>query len=331
MAAHLGLILSCLAPLASESGCTPDATILWTNRQSGCPQVPWQMVAASDPDVISRYRNPVLVNVGANKGYAAAEFLAIWSQRSVNPKLWHERILEYAHERNFGFLKYQPCGVCNACRLRTPARHQRSGGSVRMLELLESNRELLRHLINSTGIGDIAKVHDLAASNVTHSVHAPRGYAGMEFLAVQEGTNKKQPNLEAVALDDLFAREGLGEAYLVSIDTEGSDALVLEGMQRLLRQGAVGFLEFEVGANKGYWREDHPERRHLGTTISRLLAFGYFCFFEAGHQLAPISGQCWSDTLAFPPWANVLCAKDGTPALRVLWQVASAGSRAGKM
>ena len=193
-----------------------------------------------------------------------------------------------------------------------------------MLELLESNRALLRNLTAATGIGDIARVHDLAATNVTHRVYAPTGFAGMEMHAAREGTETKPANLEAVSLDDLFEEEALSEAYLVSIDTEGSDALVLEGMQQLLRSGRVAFLEFEVGKNKGYWRAKHPERRRLDVTISRLLEFGYFCFFESGSQLAPISGPCWSDALSSPPWANVLCAKEGTPAIDVLWRQARA-------
>ena len=65
----------------------------------------------------------------------------------------------------------------------------------------------------------------------------------MEMLAAVEGTKKRPANQEAVSLDDLFERQALSEAFLVSIDTEGSDALVLEGMQRLLQQGRVAFLE----------------------------------------------------------------------------------------
>ena len=255
--------------------------------------------------------------------YAAAEFLAIWSQHNVNSRLWHEAIVKYAKggpgKKPRGFLSWQACGVCGACRVPTPAPHQRSGGTVHMLELLESNRALLHNLTAATGIGDIAKVHDLAATNVTHRVYAPTGFAGIEWHHAGEGTKEHPANQEAVSLDDLFERQALREAFLVSIDTEGSDALVLEGMQQLLRLGRVAFLEFEVGKFKGFWRAEHPERRRLDATISRLLEFGYFCFFEAGSQLAPISGPCWSDSLSSPPWANVLCAREDTPALAVLW------------
>jgi len=332
----LGMLTCCAATATARADvvCSPDPKILWKVRTSGCPNVPWQIAAASDPKVIARYPNPVLVNVGANKGYAAAEFLAIWSQRYVNSKLWHQAIIKYARgseeERRRARGKFrgfhrgfkQTCVVCGACRVPTPSPHQRSGGTVHMLELLEPNRALLHNLTAATGIGDIAKVHDLAASNVTHRVYAPSALAGMEMHAAVEGTKKRPANQEAVSLDDLFERQALSEAFLVSIDTEGSDALVLEGMQRLLQQGRVAFLEFEIGKKKGYWRADHPERRRLDATVRRLLEFGYFCFFEAGSQLAPVSGPCWSDALSSPPWANVLCAKEGTPALEVLWRVA---------
>ena len=396
----LGMLTCCAATATvRDVVCSPDPNILWKvpKGKRGCPHVPWQMAAASDPkvpcvlpqlshspratptqpqpavsshtdplcaQVVARYPNPVLVNVGANKGYAAgaanvplthpkfslthqdsqtltltryaaAEFLAIWSQHNVNSKLWHHALIKYARgsveeqrsaartgKKRHGFLSQQACGACRACKVSTPSPHQRSGGTVHMLELLESNRALLHNLTAATGISDIAKVHDLAASNVTHRVYAPRAYAGMEMLAAVEGTKKRPANQEAISLDDLFERQALSEAYLVSIDTEGSDALVLEGMQQLLQQGRVAFLEFEVGKNKGYWQEKHPERRRLDATISRLLEFGYFCFFEAGSQLAPISSPCWSDALSSPPWANVLCAKEGTPALGVLWRQA---------
>ena len=350
--------------LGSEGAVRVTTTVPQSSRDPN-PN-PHAVSSHTDPlcaQVVARYPNPVLVNVGANKGYAAgaanvplthpkfslthqdsqtltltryaaAEFLAIWSQHNVNSKLWHHALIKYARgsveeqrsaartgKKRHGFLSQQACGACRACKVSTPSPHQRSGGTCSSCSN-PTNRALLHNLTAATGISDIAKVHDLAASNVTHRVYAPRAYAGMEMLAAVEGTKKRPANQEAISLDDLFERQALSEAYLVSIDTEGSDALVLEGMQQLLQQGRVAFLEFEVGKNKGYWQEKHPERRRLDATISRLLEFGYFCFFEAGSQLAPISSPCWSDALSSPPWANVLCAKEGTPALGVLWRQA---------
>ena len=236
----------------SAMECRPNGSALiplW----GGCPAAPWQKYAAEDPAIVARYPSPVLVNVGANKGYAAAEFLAIWSQRRVNSKIWLANILAYAGVKStvHGYLRYQPCGECLACKVPTPAPHQRNGGSVHMLELLESNRALLRNLTRQTGIDDIATVHDMAAANETRRVYAPPFHAGFEARSAFYGTTEKPANLDAVALDDFFKRTALEEAYLVSIDTEGWDALVLEGMRGLLARGRIGFVEFEVGRKKG--------------------------------------------------------------------------------
>ena len=104
----LGMLTCGAAVPRADVVCRPDPTILWLPRSdylSGCPRVPWQMAAASDPkvrgdplrpnpvprysrpvsdgphmavafahvlQVVARYPNPVLVNVGANKGSEAS-------------------------------------------------------------------------------------------------------------------------------------------------------------------------------------------------------------------------------------------------------------------
>ena len=299
-----------------KMACLPNASAI-VQHWRGCPNGDWAVHAAADPAIVARWPKPVLVNVGANKGYAAAEFLALYSQRSVNPRVWHARILDYARRgvRRHGFLSTQACGACGACRTWRPAAvPRRDGGRVELLELLDANRALLRNLTAATGIADVARVHDLAASNVTHKIYSKKGKAGVEFMSAQEATSEHPANLEAVALDDFFARESLGEVFFVAIDTEGSDALVLEGMRATLRAGRVGFLEFEVGRNKGYWRATSPDRRTIGATVGWLGDAGYRCFMEAGRNLAPIGGACWHEKFDAVGWANVLCARSGAEA-----------------
>ena len=53
--------------------------------------------------------------------------------------------------------------------------------------------------------------------------------------------------LPSISLDDYAAQEGLGHMHFISIDTEGHDVRVLQGLERSLKAGAVGVLEFEVG------------------------------------------------------------------------------------
>ena len=54
------------------------------------------------------------------------------------------------------------------------------------------------------------------------------------------------PRLPVVALDDYLDKRAVHRVHYLSIDTEGSDMLVLSGLQRSLARGAVDVLEFEV-------------------------------------------------------------------------------------
>ena len=52
--------------------------------------------------------------------------------------------------------------------------------------------------------------------------------------------------MQAVALDDFVREQRLSSIYHVAIDTEGWDALVIEGMRETLAAKRVALLEFEV-------------------------------------------------------------------------------------
>ena len=47
----LGMLTCGAAVPRADVVCRPDPTILWKVKGSGCPRVPWQMAAASDPKV----------------------------------------------------------------------------------------------------------------------------------------------------------------------------------------------------------------------------------------------------------------------------------------
>ena len=74
--------------------------------------------------------------IGANKGYNIAEFLALWTQRNLTSKLWHKAILRVAHEQHSRNLYDMSCGVCRVCHtapLAVP--HHRDGGTVHAFEV----------------------------------------------------------------------------------------------------------------------------------------------------------------------------------------------------
>ena len=293
------------------SWCAPDAIKLMPTI-TGCSMVPWAQVVA---DVVPRPAPVIYVNVGANKGYNVAEHMSMWSQHGVTNQLWHENILKYAQENNRGFLRAYSCGNCGACKSAAPPPHMRSGGRVHVLELTASNRALLRNLLVRAGLTEDVSVHDLAASNASGFITMRRTMAGDERASIahgfssgseaDQGEDKGRENrtrqdaaaaaacanggsaceerIEVVRLDDFAAREGLGPIYTVSIDTEGYDALVIEGMSALLSRGKrrkPAIVEFEAhcgnSCRKAYKRNGQPLRR----TLERLDSAGYRCCWQ---------------------------------------------------
>ena len=303
--------------MAQQPECIPDAAQLLKHWVS-CSSSTWLTRAAEIPAIAARFP-PVMINVGANKGYNAAEWLGLHNMLvGVTARRWHRALQQYARNgtgRPHKFLLGQSCGACGGCRQPDPPMHKRQDGRVHMLELTSQNRELLRALVSAFHLPErIAKVHDLAASNQTQFVTEPDAFAGFEgasIVRVVKGTARTARRIEAVALDDFFARERLERVYAVEIDTEGVDALVLEGMRAALEAQRVGFVEFEY-SHKGYWKEQRREARSLESVVGWLRErAGYTCFMEAGQWLAPISGPCWLATFrSHTKWSNVLCAAE---------------------
>jgi hypothetical protein len=101
-------------------------------------------------------------------------------------------------------------------------------------------------------------------------------------------------------------------SHQVSIDVEGFDALVLEGMARMIRQRRVAILEFEVN-DLGYWaRAARHERRPLRATLAWLESAGYACFWQLPRALVPTTAECFipgSDRGKLK-WTNIVCAHE---------------------
>ena len=310
--------------------CAPEAELpqLLKAHWIGCAEDTWSQIAAKK----LAPREPVMINVGANKGYIAAAFLRLFALANTTPGRWGDAIQKYAHDNNLGYLKYQPCGACFDCReKRTKEAHDKRGGHVHLLELLPKTRALLRHLVHAFDADDAVTVHDLAASNETKTVPAPDAlylnYAGTEYASLQNTPlahrqRRAQPqlSLNLTTVDDLMDSHKLDRVYQVTIDAEGWDGLVLEGMRRALRAKRVDLVEFEY--NAASWRRSSSQLRHprtLGGTVAWLRALGYTCHMLAGaHGTWPISGECWRESMDEQGWANVLCAH--SPAALALLQ-----------
>jgi FkbM family methyltransferase len=110
--------------------------------------------------------------------------------------------------------------------------------------------------------------------------------------------------VRGTTVDEIVTHEMGGVVpYLLAVDTEGFDALVLRGANRTLATGKVKYIEFEYH-NIAPWRN-----MNLRPTIESLDAAGYTCYW-AQPRLVLITG-CW-DWGAFGAmheWSNVVCAR----------------------
>ena len=314
------------------AACVMDASNLIKGWQ-GCTQAPWAFHAAESYGAIrpANDTEPVIViNVGANKGYNVVSFATLWSNalwQRLDPQAWQKAILAYANGQGDGnrkrYLNYKPDGACHETSGKYRLRHQQQAHRrertvhVHLLELLPSNRQLLRWLINFTRLSDVAFVHDYAISNATYLAPEPAGSAGYETVSLKDGAfanrvgarwGQNKRTIQVLTLDEFMLRQRLDEVWAVVIDAEGYDALVLEGMRRVLGAHRVVFVEFEYHSI-GYWGSAVPlsERRSLKATQQWLGALGYTCFMEAWDTVAPISGPCWMDAFETRQWSNVVC------------------------
>ena len=304
--------------------CTRDAaTMLPPNP---CPRLDWDEKLAE----VLKPINPVFFNVGANKGYNTAAFLALHSQRSVNAQQWHHFI------KKVGVNGPVACGMCKACHVLPPRQHSRSGGTAHLLELTKNNRALLRDALNASGLADLATVHDLGASNESAVVTIKTRSTGVEDASVPRDTRpdstgalrlRGSEDVRLTSMDAFFDEHGLNESsvYHVSIDTEGHDALVLEGMRRSLREKRVAIVEFEY-SGKGFWRDD-ADGRSLGATLAWLRdEAGYTCWWQTRHDLIAASPPCWNPEMETRRWANIVCVHQA-PAVAALDSIATEGEQ----
>ena len=223
--------------------CIPDASTVFHAQRGGCSTVDWQEAVA---DALPRSPPVNYVNVGANKGYRVPEFLALWSQERVvdYAQGWRQELLRYAQLHKKGHLKFASCGNCNDCKASPPALHNRSGARMHLLELAPANRALLAHMLSVQKLTDRVSLHPFGASNVTSQLTVfkglmagdERGHALTGAKAAKYKTYGAAEQVDAVALDDFFARQRLRSIYHVAIDTEGWDALVIEGMRTALKE-----------------------------------------------------------------------------------------------
>lgn len=280
------------------------AATLEVARRSYCPgkrsrwlaKIAW-IIASNDM---------VYFNVGANKGYNVAEFLQTFRHNGtagVGNRAWHSSLTRLHPSI------HAPCGTCRStCTLPTPATTYNVSAKVYAFELLEGNALLLQRLFETHSIQ--AEVIHAAVLNHTGVAYAPRARPGEEKFGVHLGPRSNAWRVTAITLDDFAQRRDIQQISILDVDAEGSDALVLEGTQRMLSLKRVRILQFEYHG-VGMWSSSQPGGRSLKDVISKLYRWSYECFFDGNNgQLAPVSGINWCDKLEIRQWSNLICAHE---------------------
>lgn len=91
---------------------------------------------------------------------------------------------------------------------------------------------------------------------------------------------------------------------ILQVDTEGSDALLLDGAMNTLRAGMVRVLIFEYHENCPW------AMTSLKKKINQLAELEYDCYFEGTKRVWKLTG-CWDPLYEIYGWANVICVRRG--------------------
>ena len=289
---------------------------LFVAKHSGCPSSRWQdAIAPLLGRALPAGVNLTFVNVGANKGYNVAEWLQRFHRRGAGPRTseaWHKELLR-GNPKGRGAMRVRyGCGLCNPCKQPPPRAALHLPVDVHAIEMVDVNARALTRLFAAFDVP--GRVWHLAMSNYTGTaLYRAAAAVGLEHHELGKGANRR---VACTTLDAFAeARMPTGQVLdLVSIDTEGQDALVLEGARRLLAARRIRVLEFEFIA-RGFWRPDHPQQRRLAPVLASLEAAGYRCFWQgeertASGRLAPASGPHWCDAFQFKQRSNLVCAHE---------------------
>eukprot|EP00897_Mesotaenium_endlicherianum_P003276 jgi/Mesen1/2977/ME000176S02018 len=247
-----------------------------------------------------------LVNIGANKGYNVAKWMAYWSpQYGVEPKSWGAYLLKRYSEV---FTKWSMCGVCGDCNEDLKRWHLTDTKTTEVprilaLEPSKHTYNLLREFRKWSEYPRL-EVHRMAASNASYVTKFVDTRPGDELHSLGTSSSANTSDVQVVSVDDLVRDLKIGHMHILKIDTEGFDPLVLQGARKTLESGAVSVLEFE------YHHFHHWAIANLEDVVNELDALNFECFLKgvpAERSYFRLT-RCWSEELEVKTWSNVICS-----------------------
>lgn len=231
--------------------------------------------------------NPMVFVIGGNKGYDCIGWARFFSNGLAAPtsKEWSER------------LPNTDRGVCGQGDYNYPLGAQQNP-TVVCVEPMPENYHALKAA--SRGLKQFyVRQAAVTLTNQEH-VYFPNDGFGREDLQILDKQEPETVLVQAITVDKLASH--YTTPNILSIDTEGHDALVLLGAAGSLASGKIKYIEFEYHSNEPWlsyklkWVIDYLDNLH------------YDCFW-AGNDgtTTKITGK-WRDEFEFHAWSNVVCA-----------------------
>ena len=308
---------------------------------SMCPTQHW--LDAITPWLF-QHRQVTYLNVGANKGFNVCSMMQRmeladnftnrdWrAEMDVYMRAQGMRRCRSKAETECGKSGEGLCGVCGACKEKVLTVVRPKDAPFRQLnvhavELIRENTDWLRWAFHRFGVR--GTIMHAGASNVSGSTLVRAAKFGDEGVFV--GTASKVVNssdseaqlveqnvggytpVRLLTIDQYAREEGIRHVHLASIDAEGQDALILEGMQSLLDAARVDVFEFEYHWI-GFWK---PGQRSLEATLAWLQRRRepFRCYWQGSNGcLAPASPPCWFAAFEIRKMSNVVCVREGAGA-----------------
>ena len=299
-------------------------------RASSCPSDHWLDILTP---WLQAQAPTVYFNVGANKGFNTAQMFQRLTVANVTNAEWFRR-LKVHNEKVKGVIKAKGvkngrvtgaklCGICRACGWKRTSNGSSSAPLAApsalhayAFEMLPSNAEWLRTAFRHFGIPvhlEHAVVSNVSAGAVDLPVDSPIGHEGHSASSIlsPRPAGPRMIRVPTVSLDSVMRRERIAHAHFVSIDAEGHDALIMDGLRDALERGAVDLLEFEYHS-VGFWAKDATGGRTLAATLAWLQHLSFFCYWEGkGGCIAPASPPCWFRTHEIRVMSNLVCVREG--------------------
>ena len=219
----------------------PDA--LWLHT--------WTKMASEEPARCLPDRDPSALIIGGNKGFDCAGWASLIAggPHNLSKASW-AGALESALQKIEGAKRAPPPGACLQGDLASGAEYpslaraasQPSEPTVTCVEALPSNSVVLAEAASAAPWRAHMRVVPAAATSAEHTgtIPFPSGLAfGNEMIGFQNRNHRASDHafkdVRALTVDELVRKDLGGHVPLVlTIDTEGSDALVIEGARTTL-------------------------------------------------------------------------------------------------